>query len=25
VVNEQIWSEQLAPYFEAAQLLGGSD
>jgi len=25
VVNEQVWKEQLAPYFEAAQLLGGSD
>jgi cytochrome c biogenesis protein CcmG/thiol:disulfide interchange protein DsbE len=25
VVNEQVWREQLAPYFEAAQLLGGSD
>ena len=25
VVNEQVWREQLAPYFEAAQLIGGAD
>ena len=25
VVNEQVWNEQLAPYFEAGPTDGGSD
>ena len=25
VVNEQVWNEQLAPYFEAGLTAGGSD
>ena len=25
VVNEQVWNEQLAPYFEASLMAGGSD